>query len=137
MLFRSIRNLAAKDRHRRKWFQASDPTVMAGQYASRGAYSGLLDDFRKVVEEKLGSLALAILDTKLEGEDAKSLVGNASVGSPSIYNIKQSMRALKRLAQEFAVKTGNTEFINLLDRAKASEMATVNKRKATVAAKSA
>jgi hypothetical protein len=110
---------------------------MAGQYAGRGAYSGLLDDFRKVVEEKLGSLALAIFDTKLENRDAKSLEGNASVGSPSIYNIKQSMRALKKLAQEFAVKTGNTAFINLLDRAKASEMATVNKQKQAVAARSA
>ena len=137
-VWNGIRNLAAKDRHRRKWFQSADPTVMAGQYAGRGVYSGLLDDFRKVVKEKLGDdLAMAILDTKLAGEDAKSLVGNASVGSPSIYNIKQSMRALKKLAQEFAVKTGNTEFINLLDRAKASEMATVEKRKAAVAARSA
>ena len=136
-VWNGIRNLAAKDRHRRKWFQSADPTVMAGQFPSRGAYSALLDDFRKVVKEKLDSLALTILDTKLAGEDAKSLVGNASVGSPSIYNIKQSMRALKRLAQEFAVKTGNTEFINLLDRAKALEMSTVEKRKATVAARSA
>jgi hypothetical protein len=111
---------------------------MAGQFAARQPYSKVLDEFRKVVKKKLGNdLAVAILDAKLAGEDAKSLAGNASVGSPSIYNIKQSMRALKRLAQEFAVKTGNTAFINLLDRAKESEMATVEKRKATVAAKSA
>jgi hypothetical protein len=110
---------------------------MAGQYAGREAYSGLLDDFRRLVEEKLGKLALAILDAKLDGRNAKSLEGNPDLGSPSIYYIKQSMAALKRLAQEFAVKTGNTEFINLLDRAMKSQAATVNKRKAAVAARSA
>ena len=136
-VWNGIRNLVSKDRHRRKWFQVSDPTVMAGQYAARQPHSDALDDFRKVVEEKLGSLALAILDAKLSGRNAKSLEGNPDLGSPSIYYIKQSMHSLKRLAQEFAVKTGNTEFINLLDRAMESQAATVMKRKATVAARSA
>ena len=78
-----------------------------------------------------------ILDTKLAQGNAKSLEGNPDLGSPSIYNIKQSMAALKRLAKEFAEKTGNTEFINLLDSAMKSQAVTVMKRKAAVAARSA
>ena len=136
-VWNGIRNLAEKSRNRRKWIQSADPTMMADRFAARRAYSGLLDDFRKLVSERLGNLALAILDAKLSGEDAKSLVGNAELGNPSIYNIKREMGALKKLGQKFAVQTGNITFINLLDQAMESEMATVEKRKQSMAAKSA
>jgi hypothetical protein len=98
-VWNGIRNLAEKSRNRRKWSTPTDPATMGDMFAGRQAYSGLLDDFCKVVGEKLDNLAMAIFDAKLSGEDAKSLVGNASVGSPSIYNIASSAEFVGRFCQ--------------------------------------
>jgi len=59
----------------------------------------LIDQFRQLVAERLGKLAVAILDQKLAGEDAKNLVGKAANGTPSAYYIRRETRAIKELAQ--------------------------------------
>ena len=78
-VWNSIRNLAEKTRNRRRWMTAVDPTVMAGQYPGRAPYSNLIDQFRQLVAQRLGKLALEILDQKLAGEDANKMVGKARV----------------------------------------------------------
>ncbi len=85
----AIRNIVEKIRNRRERITLADPTVMAERNPARQPYSGVLEEFRKFVADRLGRLALSIFDWRMEGLDTKDLVNNADVGSPSVWQIKQ------------------------------------------------
>ena len=128
-VWNAIRN-AEKTRNRRRWMTSHDPSIMAGQYAGRAPYSDLIDQFRNLVAQRLGKLALEILDARLAGEDSKKLVGKAANGTASAYYIRRETSALKRLAHQFAAQSGDPGFMRLVDRAFDAEAATVAKRHA-------
>jgi len=130
-VWNAIRNIAEKQRNRR-WV-AADPTVMADRLPGRQPYSGLLDDFRRLVGERLGRLAAAILDWRLQGLDTKELVGKSELGSPSSYAIKREVQGLKDFAQRFAAQSGDPRFLNLVTTAMDQEAQTVGKRQRAVA----
>jgi hypothetical protein len=133
----AIRNIAEKSRNRRRWMHNADPTVMAGQFAGKTPHNNIyiVDEFRGLVGRKLGKLALAILDTRLEGGETKSLVGNPSFGSPGRWVVKRVVGEIKSLARQFAERLGDTGFLTMMDRAFASEAETIFKRQAAVAAR--
>lgn len=83
-----------------------------------------IEEFRRLVKERLGDLSLAVLDLRLAGGDTKSLVNSPKYGSPSSYRIKQVVQAIKGLAQEF----GDEEFKSGVEKAMAGEQKTMNKR---------
>ena len=117
---------------------AADPTMMASMYAGRQQpRSDLIDQFRELVRERLGDLALAILDERLSGEDTKNLVGKSEFGTPSAFLIKKQVQAIKQLADAFAARHGDSDFSNLLMKAMNAEMQTIAKRQRAMAAKSA
>ncbi len=127
----AIRNIAEKRRNYQRWMTTADPAVMAQIHPGREHHStGLLDEFRKLVGEKLGKLALAILDWRLDGKQTKGLVGQAQFGSPSIYIIKRAVQEIKALAREFASQSGDPGFLAQVEKALSNEAATVAKRQA-------
>ncbi len=129
-VWNGIRNIVEKIKNRRKVVTLADPSLMAQQHQGRQPYSGLLDDFRKMVAEKLGSLAAAILDWRMEGRDTKDMVQRAEFGSPSVYSIKREVGEIKKLAHRFAMESGDPAFVRRVERAIAGEAATVAKRQA-------
>jgi hypothetical protein len=128
----AIRNVVEKRRNYQRWMVSADPAVMAGIHPAREHphSTGLLDDFRKVVAEKLGKLAAAILDWRLEGKQTKEMIGRAEFDSPSIYSIKREVGEIKKLAHRFAAKSGDPEFLAKVEKALSNEAATVAKRQA-------
>ena len=114
---------------------AVDPNVMAGQFPGRAPYSDLIDQFRQLVGQRLGKLALEILDQKLSGEDANKMIGKSQYGTPSAFYIRRETRAIKELARQFAAQSGDPAFLRLVTQAFDAEAATVAKRQAAVAAK--
>ena len=129
-IWNGIRNIVEKIRNRRKVVTLTDPSVMAERNPARQPYSGVLDDFRRIVSEKLGKLAAAILDWRMEGKNVNDMVGRAEVGSPSVYSIKREVQAIKALAHRFAVESGDPTFVQKVEKAMAGEAATVAKRQA-------
>jgi hypothetical protein len=129
-VWNAIRNIVEKRRNRRKWTTTADPAMMDERNPARRPYSGALDAFRELVGMKLGPLALAILDWRLQGEDTKDLVGRPELGSPSVWRIKQEVQAIKQLAQRFAAQSGDVEFLNRIDTAMEREAETVARRQA-------
>src|SRR5208283_3502158 len=92
-----IRNIAEKERNRRKWTTSTDPGVMAGRFAGRQPQSSpVIDQFRRLVADRLGPLAAAILDWRLEGNEVKDMVANPQFGSPSVYAIKREVQEIKK-----------------------------------------
>jgi hypothetical protein len=136
-VWNAIRNFAEKNRNLRRRLTPTDPTVMAGKFAARQPYGDLIDRFRQLVSERLGRLALAILDQRLAGKDAKELVKNAALGNPSNYAVKREVQAVKELAKQFAIASGDQSFLNNLTRAMEGEATTIEKRKAALAARHA
>jgi len=132
-VWNAIRNLAEKERHRHRWMSVADPTVMASRYAGRAPYSSVIDDFRRLVGERLGTLAVAILDQRLEGKDTKELVGRTDLGSPSAYAIKREVAAVKDLAKKYAVVVGEPNLLTNIEQMLGREAETIAKRKAAAA----
>ena len=129
-VWNAIRNLAEKRRNYRKWMVSADPVALAERNPAKQPYSGVLDDFRRLVAERLGALAANILDWRLQGEDTKDLVGRAELGTPTPYTIKREVQAIKALAHRFAAHSGDPAFLNRVEKALEGEAATVAKRQA-------
>jgi hypothetical protein len=133
----AVINLAEKNHNRRRWMVTADPSMMASMYAGRqSSSSNLIEQFRELVRDRLGDLALAILDQRLSGEDTKNLVGKPALGTPSAFYIKKQVQAIKTLANAFAARHGDSDFSNLLVKAMNVEAATVVKRQRAITAKS-
>jgi hypothetical protein len=137
-----IRNMVEKERNRRRLL----PTVSIGQdyrpgdddlpdRTSADDDEGLIDDFRRLVGQRLGKLGCAVLDARMAGDEMKSLVGRPSLGSPGRFVVKQVVQQIKELAREFAQRHGDPAFTREIDRAMEREGATVQKRLATGAAR--
>ena len=110
---------------------------MASMYAGRAPYNNIIGEFRQLVLQRLGKLALAILDARLGNEELKGLVGRSELGSLSAYQLKREVGEVKRLAHQFAARSGNSEFLRLVDRAFDAEATTIAKRQAARQAASA
>ena len=136
-VWNAIRNITEKQRNYRRRMTPADPTIMAERLPGRRPYSGVLDDFRRLVAERLGPLAAAILDQRLADEDTKDLVGRADLGSPGKYIIKREVQAIKTLARQFAAESGDRAFLLRVIHALEAEAETVNKRQTAMAARRA
>jgi hypothetical protein len=83
----------------------------------------------------MGLLGVAVLDVRLAGGETKSLVGSPALGSPGKWVVKRIVQQVKALAMEFSVSLGDPEFLREIERAIASEEATVAKRRTATAAR--
>jgi hypothetical protein len=142
----SIRNVVAKEQTRRRYL----PSVSIGQEFEPGGVTAeelparsptddekIIEDFRNLLRNRLGGLAVAVLDARLGGEETKSLIGNPSLGSPGKWIIKRLVCQVKQLAREFAASLGDPELLRRIEKAMAGEEATVAKRQAATAARQA
>jgi len=127
-VWNAIKNIAEKRRNYRRLMVSADPAVMADVHPGRAAYSGVLDDFRRLVGERLGALASAVLDTRLQGGEVKDLVGQPELGAPTAYAVKRAVAEIKKLARWFAERSGDAGFLARVERAMAGEAATAEKR---------
>ena len=133
----AIRNIVAKDQTRKRRLPAVP--VKHGEEVPAPLPvqddEGLIRDFRRLVHKRLGSLALAVLDTRLDGSTTQSLIGSNALGSPSANAISRVVREIKALAREFAVAVGDSELLRKIEQEMAAAEAAVEKRKATIAAR--
>ena len=142
----AVRNLAEKERNRRRLL----PTTSIGQEFRPGSVtaedlparssapeddSKVIEGFRELVRRRLGDLGIAVLDTRLDGSETKSLVGCPSLGSPGKWVIKKVVSEIKTLAREYAASSGDVELLRRVERAMAAEEETVGRRRATMAAR--
>lgn len=133
-----IRNISEKERNRRKWTTPTDPTTMGAMYAGREPHSSsLVDQFRSLVAQRLGTLGVFILDWRLGGRETRDLVGMPELGSPTVYRIKREVQQLKQLAHDFAVQHDDPDFLRSIERGMEGEAKTAQKRQQTVLTKQA
>ena len=129
-VWNAIKNIMEKIRNRGRRVTAVDPSLMAELQPSRQPYSAVVDKFRDLVADEIGELGVAILDQRLRGEDTKALVGQMELGRPSVWQVKQTVSAVKELAQRYAARIGGPDFADMVSTAMDREAATVSKRQA-------
>lgn len=139
----ACKNIAEKERNRRRLI----PTVSIGQEFRPGDVTDVPDrpgrqddesvisDFRQLVQSRLGELGIAVLNARLAGQETKSVVGRADLGSPGRFVIKRVVQEIKTLAREFAQRRSDPAFLREIERAMGREEATVQRRLATGAAR--
>lgn len=123
----AVLNIVEKRRSRQRWLPSvSIHGVPYGHIAARSTPGdeSTIEDFRRLVQQRLGDLAVAVLDLRLSGGDTKWLVGSPNHGEPSAYRIKQTVKAIKALAKGF----GDEDFRAMVAKAMAGEEATVRRR---------
>ena len=95
----------------------------------------LVDDFRRLVQDRLSQLGIAVLDARLAGQETKSLVGREDLGLPGRLQVKAIVQKVKAPAREYAERLGDQAFLRDIERAFRREQETVQKRLATGAAR--
>ena len=141
------RNMVEKDRNRRKFM----PSIPIGQEFEPGGVTA--DDlpgravaavtmqarpdrgFLQLVQKALGELGLAVLEARMDGQETKSLVGREDLGRPGKFTIKRVVQDIKSLAREHAKTLDDPGFLRDVERAFQRESETVEKRKASTAAR--
>ncbi len=137
----AVRNIVEKDRNRVRYLRPV-PLDVGGVPGSIDAASlparpepiddpTLINQFRGLIEMRLGRLAVTIFDARLAGEQTKSLVGRPNLDRPSRLTVKKTVQAIKDMAREFARTSDDPAFLRQVDRLMSSEAATVQRRKAT------
>jgi len=138
----AVRNLVQKERNRRRLI----PSVPIAQEFTPGSVTvndlpappardddeRIIHGFRELVRRRLGDLAVAVLDVRLEGGETKSLVGSPALGSPGKWVIKKVVVGIKALAREFF--RDDPELLRKVEKAMAGESETVGKRRAAMVA---
>ena len=121
-----IINLAEKRRTRRRRFGTGGAVPEEIVAREPSGDDQAVESFRRLVWDRLGELGLAILDLRLSGTgDTKQLIGTPS---PSSYRVKETVKAIKKLAREFAQVTNNDELLAKINDAMRAEKETVRKR---------
>ena len=70
-----------------------------------------IEEFRKVVHKRLGTLGVAVFDAQIGGEKITSLVGAVDLGNPTANLLKQTVRRLRQFAVEYGQAVGDPEFL--------------------------
>lgn len=137
----AIKNIVEKEKNRRRFFpsvsihQKFGVVDLPGRMLVGQEDDQTIQEFRRLVRNRLGQLAVAVLDARLADQETKSLVGRPDLGSPNLYAIKQTVQEIKTLAQQYALSLGDPAFLRSIERAMGREGATVEKRRATMAAR--
>ena len=135
----AIKNMIEKQKNARRLL----PSVSIGQERgddlpnrpSAENDEKVIVDFRRLVRNRLGELGIAVLDARLAGQETKSLVGRADLGSPGRFAIKRVVGQVKALAREYAQRRGDPAFLRDIERAMEREGATIQKRLQSTAAR--
>lgn len=117
-------NMAAKHGSRRRWLPAAEiePDDVAGRQAPDDEEA--IEEFRRLVRDRLGNFALAVLDERINGGETKALIGSPHLGYPTSHKLKTCIRAIKALAVGF----GDHDFRNMVRNALDRERETVQRR---------
>jgi len=134
----AIKNMVQKERNRRSYLPSIrlDNDFVPGGMSSEDLparpqqdhSSRIIDRFRKLLQTRLGDLAVAIFDTRLDGKETKSLVGLPELGHPGRWLVKRVVQQIKALALEYAQASGDLDFLLRAERLMNAEATTVARR---------
>ena len=137
----AVKNVVEKERNRRRYLPSIplDNEFVPGGVAADDLPAPsdpnhdprLIDRFRAMLQSRLGDLAVAIFDARLDGRQTKDLVGLPELGRPGRYVVKMTVQQIKTAARDYAQALGDPNFLSQVERLMDRESATVARRSAT------
>jgi hypothetical protein len=137
----AVKNVVEKENNRRKFLR---PVPLHTDFVPGGVraedlparpehdHDGrIIDGFRNFLQTRLGDLAVAIFNARLEGRQTKDLVGLAELNRPGRYIVKRMVQQIKIAAREYAQALGDTAFLRRVEGLLDTEAVTVARRMAT------
>jgi hypothetical protein len=127
----AVKNMAEKERNRRKYLPSGITAEYVPARSTPTHDPTLVERFRTMLQSRLGDLAVAILDARLDGRETKSVVGLPELNFPGRFAIKTAVQRIKALAREFAQTLDDPGFLERVERLMDAEAGTIARRKAT------
>jgi hypothetical protein len=130
----AVRNIAEKEQNRRKYLPSIPGGIGVEDLPTHPAANHdptLVERFRKLLQTRLGDMAVKVFDARLEGRQTKDLVGLPELDSPGRWIVKKAVQEIKALAGEFARSLGDPDFLRRVERLMDAEAATIAQRTAT------
>ena len=105
-----IANIISKSQIRRKYIPSVSITNDYNGHGVAEKYlppapaqdDGVISDFSDWLGRRLGPLAVAVLNARLQGDDIALLVGNERIGRPTRNKLRTTLQAIKQAAWEYA-----------------------------------
>ena len=128
----AVKNVVEKEKNRRKFLPPAPFHVDLVPARSEKDQDGtIIDKFRKLLQTRLGDLAVAIFNARLEGRQMKDLVGLPELDRPGRYIVKRVVQQIKTAARDYAQRLDDPDFLRRVERMMDAEAATVARRTAT------
>ncbi len=128
----AVKNVVEKEKNRRRFLPPAPLHAdLLPSRPDKDNDSTIIDRFRHLLQTRLGDLAVAIFNARLEGQQLKNLVGLPELDHPSRYVVKRTVQEIKTAAREYAQRLDDPEFLCRVEGLLDAEAATVARRTAT------
>jgi hypothetical protein len=134
----AVKNVVEKENNRRRFLRPvhtdSPSEVRAEDLPARpnqDCAGSVIDGFRNFLQTRLGDLAVAVFNARLEGRQIKDLVGLPELDSPGRHIVKRTVQEIKTAARDYAKRLDDPDFLRRVEELLDAEAATVARRMAT------
>jgi len=128
----AVKNVVEKEKNRRRLLPPAplhaDFVPTRPEHNEDGT---IIERFRNLLQTRLGDLAVAIFNARLEGRQTKDLVGLPELDRPSRYVVKRVVQEIRTVARDYAQQLDDPDFLRRVERMMDAEAATVARRSAT------
>ena len=112
-----VKNVVEKEKNRKRFLSPASVHVDLVLTRREQEHDGtIIENFRKFLQTRLGDLAVAIFDARLEGRQTKDLVGLPELDRPSRYVVKRVVQEIKTAAREYAQRLDDPDFLYRVER---------------------
>ena len=128
----AVKNVVEKEKNRKRFLPPAPLHADLVPARPEQEHDGtIIEKFRNLLQTRLGDLAVAIFNARLEGRQTKDLVGLPELDRPSRYVVKRVVQEIKTAARDYAQRLDDPDFLRRVERLLDAEAATVARRTAT------
>jgi len=128
----AVKNVVEKEKNRKRFLPPAPYHADLVPARPDEEHDGtIIGKFRNLLQTRLGDLAVAIFNARLEGRQMKDLVGLPELDRPGRYVVKRTVQEIKTLAREYAQRLDDPDFLRRVEGLLDAEAATVARRTAT------
>ena len=128
----AVKNVVEKEKNRKRFLPPAPLHADSIPARPEQEHDGtIIEKFRNLLQTRLGDLAVAIFNARLEGRQTKDLVGLPELDRPSRHVVKRVVQEIKTAARDYAQRLDAPDFPRRVERLLDAEAATVARRTAT------
>ena len=129
----AVKNVVEKEQNRRRFLPPAPLHADFVPARPEQEHDGtIIANFTNLLKMRLGDLAVAIFNSRLQGRQTKDLVGLPELDRPSRHIIKRTVQEIKTAAVDYAKGLDDPDFLRRVEGLLDAEAATVARRITTI-----